>query len=148
MKIFIVEDDNFKFSQLAREVDKYRGGTPIARGASLQEAMNGLVADQYDIVLLDMAIPSHAGEAGSADIYSQPVGGLDVLLYLSVQDRPERVIIMTQYPTVEYNREHVPLSKLRETLKADDIFNVDGVILFADDGKWQSQLHDILEPNT
>lgn len=142
MKIFIVEDDPFKLSQLSREAEQYGD---IGCSSSLQEAILHLSSNSYDFVLLDMAIPSHAGEAGSTDIYSQPVGGLDILLELATDGREERIVILTQYPTIEYNREHVPLHKMRDKLLVDDVSNVVGVVLFDDEGAWRGTLRAYLE---
>lgn len=144
MKILIVEDDAFKSSQLNTVALSCSGVAETQQVSSLQEAMSTLVDTVFDAVLLDMAIPSHPGEAGAVDVYSQPVGGLDVLLYLSLNDRPERVMILTQYPTVEFNREHVPLQKLRDRFQSEDIMNVEAVSLFAEDGIWQRHLKSFL----
>lgn len=144
MKILIVEDDPFKLKQLRRRVEEFPDITPVEVACSLQEAMATLSAHTYDVVLLDMAIPSHAG-TGSGDVYSQPVGGLDVLLYLSANERDERVIILTQYPTVEYDREHVPLPKLRERLAGDGVDLVLDVILFSETGDWKVRVGKLLE---
>src|SRR5690606_6976173 len=92
----------------------------------------------FDLVLLDMAIPSHAGGPGAIDTYSQPVGGLDVLLHLAFNDSPAKVIIMTQYPTVEYNRRHIPLKDLPAELSSDSIENVIDVIFFSEDNAWKA----------
>ena len=116
----------------------------VETSSSLREAMAILSKTRYDAVLLDMAIPSHAGSA-SSDVYSQPVGGLDILLYLSLNDRDERVIILTQYPTVEYDREHLPLAKLRERLLSDGVDLVLDVVLFADNGAWKAPVRHLLE---
>jgi response regulator of citrate/malate metabolism len=140
MRVLIVEDDPHKLRSLARELGLVVVVERIDRASSLQQAMAILEQTRYDVVLLDMAIPSHAGEAGSDDIYSQPVGGLDILLYLSMDARSEAVIIVTQYPTVEYNREHVPLDKILRKLADDDIVNVKGVIFFGEDEGWRKKL--------
>lgn len=139
MKVLIVEDDPFKKSQIEHEIAS-NFISQIQSAPSLQDAMDILVGESFDAVLLDMAIPSHSGDAGSSDIYSQPVGGLDVLMYLSGEGRSERIMIVTQYPTIEYNREHVPLSKIKTKFNSDEIYNVDSVILFDDDGLWRSKL--------
>lgn len=144
MKILIVEDDPHKLDQLIDELDLLNDIESIDLAASLQQAIATLEANTFDIVLLDMAIPSHDGDAGSTDIYSQPVGGLDVLLYLSAGSRSDTVIIVTQYPSVEYNREHVPLDRLLGKFASDDIRNVREVILFGDDQPWRGKLQKAL----
>lgn len=145
MRILIVEDDAFKLTRIKAVVENMAEGEPIADAASLQAAMDKLSREHFDVVLLDMALPSHSGEPGSSDIYSQPVGGLDVLLYLSFNERKEKVVILTQYPTVEYDREHVPLNKLREKLISDDIENVLDAVFFSQDGSWEPKVSQALE---
>lgn len=140
MNVLIVEDDPHKSSQLVVELKSFGIAADISLASSLQQAMSIVEVRSFDLVLLDMAIPSHDGGAGTADVYSQPVGGLDILLYLSDEDRRDSVIVVTQYPTVEYNREHVALSKLVERLGKDDITNVKGVIRFTDDDRWKADL--------
>lgn len=145
MRFLIVEDDPFKLGQIKREVTGYPAVSEIREASSLQEAMTILADGSFDVVLLDMAIPSHGGDASSTDIYSQPVGGLDILLFLAFNERPERVIVITQYPTVEYDRDHVPLNLLKARLSQDDINNVESVLLFADDELWKHKLSSVVE---
>jgi hypothetical protein len=102
--------------------------------------MTALEVEQYDFVVLDMAIPSHTSDVGAVDTYSQPVGGLDVLLFLASQHRGERVAILTQHPTVEYDRRHVPLRDLTKVLKKDGVVNVVSTILFGGKNDWRIEL--------
>ncbi|HEU0045462.1 MAG TPA: response regulator [Sphingomonas sp.] len=145
MRTLIVEDDAFKAKQIESEVRDTLPGGEVFHASSLQQAVEALGGHRYEFVILDMAIPSHSEEGGSADVYSQPIGGLDVLLYLALDNRDEKVIILTQYPTVEYNRQHTPLAKLKSRLELDGISNLSEISLFGEDGKWKARLRDFLE---
>jgi len=145
MNVLIVEDDPHKLSQLKREVVEIDKSALIEIAMSLQEATTILSGSKFDVVLLDMAIPSHGGDAAATDVYSQPVGGLDVLLYLATSARSERVIVLTQYPTVEYNQRHVPLRKVRDVLHGDDVTNLESVVFFSEDGAWKGRLRTFLK---
>jgi len=145
MDILIVEDDPFKCSDISDEIRALSEDITIYRASSLQEGMDKLSQYSFGCVILDMAIPSHASEAGMADIYSQPVGGLDILMELSMSQRAEKIIVMTQYPTIEYNREHVQLGKMIGILNEDGIDNVVAVIWFTDDGRWRNEMRKALE---
>lgn len=145
MNILIVEDDAFKARQLEETVISQLPHSLIRSVSSLQEAVGELDSYSFDAVLLDMAIPSHSGEGGSTDVYSQPIGGLDVLLYLFYDQRPEKVMILTQYPTIEYNREHVPLQKFKARLELDSITNLSAISFFGEDGVWKDRLAIFLE---
>lgn len=139
MKVLIVEDDDFKLEAIQRAIQS-PAVSKIEVAKSLRGAMVLLDREEFDFVVLDMAIPSHRSDAGAVDTYSQPVGGLDVLLFLVAEHRRERVAILTQYPTVEYDRRHVPLDELMEVLRADGVNNVVCAILFSDKGEWQKPL--------
>ena len=139
MKVLIVEDDSFKLDALSR-VMKRAGLDQVEVAKSLHAAMVMLEDDTFDFVVLDMAIPSHTSDVGAVDTYSQPVGGLDVLLFLASGGRGERVAILTQYPTVEYDRRHVPLRELARTLHNDGVTNVVSAILFSDKEEWERPL--------
>lgn len=139
MRILIVEDDAFKLNAI-RAVLSEVADIHIEVATSLRAAMTRLEEQVFEFVVLDMAIPSHTSDVGAVDTYSQPVGGLDVLLFLAASGRSERVAILTQHPTVEYDRRHVPLRDLRRTLKDDGIANVAGAILFTESGEWKAPL--------
>jgi CheY-like chemotaxis protein len=139
MKVLIVEDDSFKLDAIRRVVE---GAHPerIEVAKSLRNAMVTLESETFDFVVLDMAIPSHTSDVGAVDTYSQPVGGLDVLLFLASGERRERVAILTQHPTVEYDRQHVPLKDLVRILCDDGVANVVGAVLFSDKEEWERPL--------
>lgn len=145
MKILIVEDDSFKAKQLNEAVVDCCSDAVLTHASSLQAAIDILYQDSFDAVLLDMAIPSHSDEGGSSDVYSQPVGGLDILLYLSYDGRAEKVMILTQYPTIEYDRCHVPLAKFKARLEKDNIMNLCSLSFFGEDGLWRNRLINFLD---
>jgi CheY-like chemotaxis protein len=141
MRILIVEDDPFKMTAITGVIGPLLNGKPIARATSLRSAMAMIEAESFDFVILDMAIPSHTSEVGAIDTYSQPVGGLDILLYLAFGHRAERVAILTQYPTVEYDRKHVLLHEFKMILERDEVTNVVDVIRFDDDrDDWKDRI--------
>lgn len=139
MRVLIVEDDSFKLDAIRRVVET-ADPERIEIAKSLRAAMVVLEGETFDFVVLDMAIPSHTSDVGAVDTYSQPVGGLDVLLFLASNERPERVAILTQHPTVEYDRQHVLLKDLTRILREDGVTNVAGAVLFTDRGEWMQPL--------
>lgn len=136
MRILIVEDDPPKLTNLKDQIDRLIEDYSLCCAGSLQEAMEAVAASDFDLVLLDMAIPSHPSGPGSVDTYSQPVGGLDVLMYLALNDSITKVIVVTQYPNVEYNNKPVLLKDLQNELRSDGINNVIGAVFFSEDNTW------------
>lgn len=139
MKILIVEDDSFKMDAIKTAISTI-SPRQIEVATSLRAAMTALEINHYDFVVLDMAIPSHTRGNGAVDTYSQPVGGLDVLLFLASKGRAERVAILTQHPTVEYDRRHVPLREVIRVLRKDGVNNVAGAVLFGGKFDWRTEL--------
>lgn len=139
MRILVVEDDSFKRNAIAKLLTA-GVGRDLTAVASLRSAIVELESTIFDFVVLDMAIPSHTSDMGAIDTYSQPVGGLDVLLFLTSNTRPERVAVLTQYPTVEYDRRHVPLNQLVDVLRADGVDSVVDVIRFGEGEFWEERL--------
>lgn len=144
MRILIVEDDSFKMDAIFAIISTHAPIASLSSASSLRSAMTILESTEFDYVVLDMAIPSHTSDVGAIDTYSQPVGGLDVLLFLAANDRSERVVILTQYPTVEYDQKHVPLKDLVEVLHRDDVRNAVAAVLFSEDGLWERDLRSVL----
>jgi DNA-binding NtrC family response regulator len=139
MRILVIEDDDHKLKAI-RSCLALVDGADITVATSLRTAMVELEERSFDFVVLDMAIPSHTSDVGAVDTYSQPVGGLDVLLFLASANRPERVAILTQHPTVEYDRRHVPLKNIVAKLLGDGIGNVAAAIWFSDSNDWKAPL--------
>jgi CheY-like chemotaxis protein len=139
MRILVVEDDDHKLKAISSCL-VVLGDASISVATSLRTAMVELEERSFDFVVLDMAIPSHTSDAGAVDTYSQPVGGLDVLLFLASTGRRERVAILTQHPTVEYDRRHVPLKSIVTTLRGDGIANVTAAIRFTESDDWKAPL--------
>lgn len=144
MNVLIVEDDLQKLSQIRRAIQNQAPSLSIEIAMSLQEAFEKLLASRFSLVFLDMAIPSHSTEQGVSDVYSQPVGGLDVLIYLSRSKRNERVMILTQYPTIEYNRKHMALKSFMQNVRTDGVDNLSAVAIFAEGSDWRDQVNTFL----
>ena len=118
MNVLIVEDDHHKLMKLCAELERFPMVPSMTMAGSLRERWPQSQRPRSTSFLLDMAIPSYAGGPGAVDTYSQPVGGLDVPIHLAFNDSPAKIIIVTQYPTIEYNRRHVPLKEFQTELSA------------------------------
>lgn len=103
MKVLLVEDDEHKrvgIEQALRDCDS----AVVFVAASLYDAINALDIGPFDLVVLDMAIPSHSTAPGEGSPVSFLTGGLDVLLELSARGRNDPCIIITQFPEVEISQ--------------------------------------------
>lgn len=118
MQILLVEDDPFKQRPIQAAILEVHPKASIHLARSVQQAVKMLRANAYDRVVLDIALPSHESRAGGAQPISQPSGGIEVLLELAYDERTDPVVIVTQYPEIEYNNRFHPLAKARNALMA------------------------------
>ncbi len=144
-KILLVEDDNFKQELVEQALREAGFKITLAVGRSVQQAVQLVRSDVYDLIILDIALPSHENRPGGAQPISQPSGGLEVLLELSYEERADKVVIVTQYPEIEYDGTMYLLNSFQSHVAKTISANIVGVILFnAQDHHWRSQLRAIL----
>lgn len=101
-RILLVEDDNAKETQIAAFINSYPIDACIDVARSVVEAVTLLKSGTFDLIVLDIALPSHSKSRGAPP--SQiPSGGLEIIYELSAECRSDPVIVLTQYPAIEYN---------------------------------------------
>lgn len=140
MKVLLIEDDHFKQELVEQALRELRPGVDLTVGRSVQQAVRLLAADQYDMIVLDISLPSHESRPGGSQPISQPSGGVEVLLELSYEGRSDRVLIVTQYPDIEYNGRLYPLNRFSQAVSASVSVSIVDVIYFnAQDNAWRDR---------
>ncbi|MER9299984.1 response regulator [Mesorhizobium sp. M0621] len=143
--ILLVEDDQFKQEPIESAIREVHADPVVHLARSVQQAVKLLRSRPYDCIVLDIALPSHESRAGGAQPISQPSGGIEVLLELAYDARNDPVIIVTQYPEIEYNSRFHSLAKARQALRAAIPVNIVDVVQFnAQDDAWRGQLRKAL----
>lgn len=141
MKILLVEDDQFKQELIEGMLKERYSDAAISLARSVQQAVKLIRNNDYNLIILDIALPSHDSKAGGAQPISQPAGGIEVLLELSYEERADPVIIVTQYPEIEFNGRLYALAKARSALSRQISVNIRDVIFFnAQASAWRDQL--------
>jgi CheY-like chemotaxis protein len=140
-RVLLVEDDQFKQELIEDELRKARPLARIDVARSVQQAVQMIRSQAFDLVILDIALPSHASRPGGSQPISQPSGGVEVLLELGYERRRDKVVIVTQYPEVEYDGRFYPLSKVGRVLGPLIEANIVDAVYFApQDAQWRERL--------
>lgn len=143
--ILLIEDDQFKQEPIEAAIRERHPQATLHVARSVQQAVKQLRARPYGFVVLDIALPSHESRAGGAQPISQPSGGIEILLELSYDMRQDPVIIVTQYPEIEYNGRFYALPRARKALMAAiDIKIVDVIQFNAQDDNWRRKFGEAL----
>ncbi|RVD17817.1 MAG: response regulator [Mesorhizobium sp.] len=108
MKVLLVEDEEHKAIDLTKRIARLGiGEESLTTVQSVREAVLLVVANEYDLIILDMALPtfSKTGSKDNVGGEAQPGGGVEILRALDASGRKSRIIVVTQYPEVVINGE-------------------------------------------
>lgn len=111
----VVEDDEFKRSDIVKAIGvDYK----IDHATSVSSAVKAVFDVKYDLMILDMALPTFEKRTKDSGGTSQPQGGIEVLRALRHLGRSTSAIIVSQFPSLEidgvfYKLEQTP-SELSE----------------------------------
>lgn len=146
MDILIVEDDLHKADELQRFVSERFEGAWIEKAASVSEAVLAIDVRRFDLVLLDMALPSHSLKPGNGPPSSLLSGGLEIIHEFDYSKRGEPIVILTQYPEVELDGELIQLSLVSEKLTEMFAVNLLGCVYYEmGSDAWRKKLKGLVE---
>lgn len=115
-RILLVEDDPYKEKGLREAMQEVANDIELALAVSVQTAVASVRSSVFDLVVLDMALPSHDRSLGKGNPRQMPSGGLEVLLNLNEKQRRDPVIIVTQYPEIEINGQLISIEEVPDIL--------------------------------
>lgn len=139
--VLIVEDDAFKLDRISDCLRQLTHPPSITVVKSVQTAVAALAERVFDVVLLDMALPSHELRPGGGPPSSLLSGGMEVIMELSFLNRSDKVIVITQYPEVEIEGVLVPVEKVEQTLRRICPMNLVAVIHYKnEETNWEVAL--------
>lgn len=140
-KVLIVEDDVHKLDSLTVFIGTHLSNSEITLAKSLQEAINIINQKSFDLVLVDMAIPSHPIVQGEGSPISLLNGGLEVILELSSLERSDDCIVITQFHEIEICSNNYAIKSAKKNINELLEFDVLDCILYDEsENLWQSQL--------
>lgn len=126
-KILVVEDDDFKLVQLEEEL---RDFGLVTRVQSVRDAVVSVLRNEYELVILDMALPTFTRSLLSPGGTAQAQGGMEVVRALRSRKSQTPVIIVSQYPDLEIDGEFFSLLMAPVVLTQRYGLAVVGSILF------------------
>ncbi|NVK19780.1 MAG: hypothetical protein HWE30_13860 [Methylocystaceae bacterium] len=116
MKILVVEDEKYKRDQVLEALETMDFDFEIVISISFNDAISKVDTDQFDLLVLDMSLPtySHQNEDGGGS--AQSFGGIDVLRHAEFADNLAPAIFITQYKHFDQGENELTLEDLRRDL--------------------------------
>lgn len=145
-RVLFIEDDQFKRDAVMATLEAANNDLDVTQALSVQSALTEIEGGTFDLILLDMALPSHSVRAGESPAASMLSGGMEIIMELAYLHRAEPLIILTQYPELEVEGELLALPIAQVRLCEMFGASIKGVILYEHQAtRWISELSDELE---
>ena len=132
MQVLLVEDDVYKSDDIKKTFFNQHI-VHIAR--SVKEAVCSVEDGKYDLIVLDMALPTFRKQVKSAGGTTQASGGVEVIRSIQRTRIASTVVIVSQYPDLEIDGKYLPLEKSADFLLKRYRVNVVGAIRYDFDDK-------------
>jgi CheY-like chemotaxis protein len=140
-RVLIVEDDAYKLEALSDLISQIFGTLEIFACRSVQSAVASLSSQTFDVVVLDMSLPSHDLEKGSMLGIPRLSGGIEVLFELDYIGSAAHIMIVTQYPEIEMSGKLVPLNKVVEFIGQEYGLQVIACVYYdSDSTEWKAEI--------
>jgi CheY-like chemotaxis protein len=145
MKILLVEDDEFKATDIAKVLAESLPDATVQRAMSVTSALRAIDSERFSLVILDMSLPTFelTGPGGGGSPQGQ--GGIEVLRLARRLGNLSPFIIVTQYPDIEIDGRDVPLSEASMALQNRFGLEVKICLLYEfDHDAWRDPLRECL----
>ena len=145
MRVLLVEDDEHKRVSIVSALHACNVSVEVVIAESLYTGIQSIGEVEYDLVVLDMAIPSHPPVPGEGSPVSFNTGGLDILLELDSRGRTDRCVVITQFPEIEISQVFYPVEVATAAIEKELGYRVIECIAYSGvDGDWLKQFSNLL----
>lgn len=140
-RLLIIEDSDDKFALL----EDYLESALLTRRRSYQSGVYELISNSFDIVILDMTLPTYDVTENDSGYQLLPFGGEMVLSELKRRKISVPVVVVTQYGSFFEGDKEISFEDLTRRLEAAYADLVRKVIyLDAGNSQWKSDLRKFL----
>lgn len=145
MRVLLVEDDEHKRVSIILALAACNTSVETVIAESLYTGIQSIGEVEYDLVVLDMAIPSHPPVPGEGSPVSFNTGGLDILLELDSRGRHDPCIVITQFPEIEISQVFYPVESASAAIEKELGYKVIACIAYSGvDGDWLKHFSNLL----
>ena len=142
IKLLIIEDDNNKNKQIISLIEEtFPEESIITEAHSFQKGVKELRLNKFDILLLDMTLPSFDIDTNHTGGSIRKFAGIDILSDMKRQNIKLATIIVTQFDSFGEGKYRITNKELREQLTLDFEENFKGIIYYNSSlTTWRSEL--------
>lgn len=132
MRVLLVEDEEHKIQHLTECVIEEFGAEGLRTVKSVRDAVRAVYDTDFDLIILDMALPTFAvAETSDGGGFAQAVGGVEVLRAMNETQRRCNVVVVTQYHDILINGEQIALKDVPRKIRDRYDIKVLGAVLYS-----------------
>lgn len=145
MKILLVEDDEEKRQQLSLFVQEELGAQ-VTEARSRQSGVSALLRDHYDLIILDMTMPTYDITPTEDGGRSQAYAGRDILHQMARRGIQTKAVVVTQFDRFGSAENEITLATLNDQLEAAFPITYAGAIYYnVGYAGWQEELRQVMQ---
>lgn len=133
VKILIIEDDKNKSSQIIERLNSQYSNLTFSEKRSFQQGVKSLRNSSFDLLLLDMTLPTFDIDTNSGGGKIRNFAGREILEEMLQREINLKTIIITQYES--FGEEQITISKMRTILKEKYHKNFIEIIYYSSSSK-------------
>lgn len=145
MNVLLVEDEAPKQERILSFLRDHWPKSDIRIAKSVRSAVDQLRSKSFDLVLLDVSLPTFDVGPNETGGRPQNFGGVEVLRYMDLYDRPVPTIVITAYEAFSKDGKPIDHISLDDELRQQHPNSYRGLIyynsLFAE---WRGRLDSII----
>jgi len=141
MNLLVIEDDPNKAKNLEDFLIEGFPGENVKLCRSYQSGLKAVLEGSFDLVVLDMQLPTFDIKSGEDGHKFRKMAGVDILNEIKRKNRKSKVIIVTQFETFGEGEHYIDLSDLKKELKKNfSTLYIDTVFYDAKFSSWRENL--------
>lgn len=145
IKIILIEDDYKKIEDIREFITEELLFENLVVKESYQSGIREILHNNFDLLLLDMSIPTFDKSPQESGGHFEKFGGYKVLREIIRKNRPVKTILITMFDDFGESDLSITLSQIDESLKKEfSSLYLGSVFYNATENKWKDDLRQIL----
>lgn len=146
MKVLIIEDDQNKLEQLASFVGSEFSAESVGRALSYRNGLAALLDGDWDLVLLDMQLPTYDKSPRESGGRQRALAGEQILRKMAQNQVATPAIVVTQFEKFGDLGNAISLRELMARLEAAGYPNYRGTVYYhAKISDWKTDLRGLIQ---
>lgn len=145
LKIILVEDDTKKIEDITSFLSKKLNKCELIVRESYQSGIKEILHNDFDVLLLDMSIPTYDKTPIEVGGPYEKFGGYKILKELARKNRALKTILITMFDDFGESDQSITLNQINSTLLEEFPLHFLGSVFYqSKETKWQDELYPLL----